>query len=169
MTPAPDPITPPMLTDSGALLRRSVSVIVGTRDAGNRPHVVRALGYRVHPSGAPTNGLTIFLDRAVAEPVVADVRDNGQVAVVFSEPSTHKTVQFKSASARIEPQQPGDAALVLDYVERIVIEICSLGYPSEVIAGMFAHQPDSLINLSFVPDQAFDQTPGALAGQPLQR
>lgn len=153
--------------DSCALLRCAVSVIVGTRDASNRPHVVRALGYRVHPSGIPARGLTIFLDQLGAANVIADVRDNGHVAVVFSQPSTHKSVQFKSAAARIEPQRAGDADLVRTYIEHVVEEICSLGYPRDLIPVMFTHHPEHLINLSFVPDKAFEQTPGAQAGQPL--
>lgn len=163
----PDDITPPQPIDSNALLQCAVSVIVGTRDAANRPHIVRALGYRVHPSGVPARGLTIFLDLAGAAHVIADVRDNGHVAVVFSQPSTHKSVQFKGAAARIEPPQAGDRELVRDYIQRLTVEICSMGYPSQLVPGMFTHDPDQLINLSFVPDQAFEQTPGVLAGQPI--
>lgn len=152
-------------TDTCELLQRPLSVIVGTRDAANRPHLVRALGYRVHQSGVPTRGLTVFLDMVGAAQVIADVRENGQVAVVFSQPTTHRSVQFKSALARIEPQQPGDPDLVLAYIERMLAEICSLGYPRELIAAMFNHHPEKLINLAFVADQVFEQTPGMLAGQ----
>lgn len=155
------------LVNSEELLRLSLSVIVGTRDAANRPHLVRGFGFRLHPSGLAANGITVFLDLTGAAQVVADVRDNGHVAVVFSRPSTHKSAQFKSSAARIEPQQPGDRALVLDYIERITAEICSLGYPDTTVRGMFNHRPDRLINLTFVPDQVFDQTPGAMAGQPI--
>ncbi len=155
----------PQLVDSCALLREALSVIVGTRDAANRPHVVRAFGFRLHPSGVAANGITVFLDLTGAAQVVADVRDNGHAAVVFCRPSTHKSVQFKSSSARIEPPQPGDRALVQNYIEQITAEICSMGYPAATVRGMFNHRPEQLINLTFVPDQVFDQTPGALAGR----
>ena len=160
-----DAVTPPTSIDTGELLQRSLSVIVGTRDADNRPHLVRALGYRVHPSGVPTRGLTVFLDMVGAAQVIANARENGHVAVVFSQPTTHRSVQFKSASARIEPQQPGDHEQVRGYIERMLNEICSMGYPRELIAAMFNHNPDKLINLVFVSEQVFEQTPGMQAGQ----
>lgn len=165
MVSAASPAAVPPPLDAGALLQRAVSVIVGSRDAANRPHVVRALGYRMHDAARPERGLTIFLDGVGAAQVIADVRDNGQVAVVFSQPSTHQSVQFKGAAARIEPLQPGDAERVQAYIRAMTDEICSLGYPGQLVPAMFSHDPERLINLSFVPDQAFEQSPGVLAGQ----
>ncbi|MCH2240748.1 MAG: pyridoxamine 5'-phosphate oxidase family protein [Aquabacterium sp.] len=146
------------------LLQRPVSVLVATRDATHQPHVVRALGLQGPPR---SERIAVLIDGAAAEDTLADVRANRQVAVVFCEPSTHRTVQIKGRDARLEPAGPQDAATARSYIGRMTGEIGLLGFAPQMVEALFSHDPAALQVLSFTPCEAYEQTPGAHAGEPL--
>lgn len=146
------------------LLQRPVSVLVATRDASHQPHVVRALGLQCAPR---RERIAVLIDGSAAQDTLADVRANQQVAVVFCEPSTHQTVQIKGRDAWLEPARPADAATARGYISRMVTEIGLLGFPPEMVQALFSHDPTALQILSFTPCEAYEQTPGAHAGNPL--
>lgn len=155
----------PACMDVSALpLQRAVSVLVATRDARNTPHIARALGLQAAPR---PDGVALLLDGAAAADTLADVQANGQVAVVFSEPSTHRSVQLKGCDARVEPAGAADAAAAQAYIARMTQEIGQLGFPPELVAGLFSHDPAGLRVLRFTPVEAYEQTPGPQAGEPL--
>lgn len=147
------------------LLQQAVSVLVATRDAHNTPHIVRALGLQASPR---RDGVAVLLDGSTAGDTLADVRANGQVAVVFSEPSTHRSVQLKGRNARIEPAAAADAATAQAYITRMTAEIGQLGFAPEMVAALFGHDAARLQVLRFTPDEAYEQTPGPQAGEPLR-
>ena len=103
--PSVTPIDDAML----ALLRRRVSIIVASRDAAHRPHVMRALAIRVSPDHAR---VTVLMTRTTSRAVLDDIAANGAIAVVVSEPSTHATAQLKGSDAVIGPIASGDLALI---------------------------------------------------------
>lgn len=147
--------------EQAALMRRRVSIIAATRDAQHRPHLMRALGCRLAPN---RRELTLFLSTGACAELLADLRDNGRIAVVFSEPSTDRSLQIKGEGACIEPPAPGDAALVAHYVECFADEIAALGFDRVLVKTMFHHEPDELVTVRFVPREAYEQTPGPQAG-----
>ena len=156
---------PPLIgPEHAALIRRRVSIIVGSRDERNRPHVMRAVGCRL---AEDLRRITVFMPPSSSAHVIADLRANGLIAVVFSEPSTNRTLQFKGRDAQIVPAEPGDPAIVARYVERFAQEIGELGFPAEVVKTMFAHDDDDLVALRYTPDAVFEQMPGPKAGEPL--
>lgn len=155
----PTPIGP----EQAALMARPVSVIVGSRDAQLRPHVMRAVGCRL---SADRRRITVLLTRAGSAQVLADLQANGRIAVVFSEPSSHRTLQVKGSDAEIAACGPDDAALAQRYLLDFAGEIGRLGFAAEVAQTMLRHD-DDLVAVAFTPCEAFDQTPGPQAGQPL--
>jgi hypothetical protein len=88
------PASAPAGIDDGllALMHGRVSILVASRDADHRPHVMRAIGCRVRND---RRRVTVMLCSRTSAPVLADLRANGAIAVVFSEPSTHRSVQLK--------------------------------------------------------------------------
>ena len=60
-----------------------------------------------------------------------------------------------------------DRELARDYVDRMVTEISSIGYPQDTIRMMFSHDPARLVAVSFAPTASFDQTPGARPAAPV--
>lgn len=148
--------------EHAALMRRRVSVIAATCDAQHRPHLMRALGCRLAPD---RRELTLFLSAGSSAELLDDLRANGRIAVVFSEPSTDRSLQLKGEGACIEPAAPGDAALVAHYVECFADEIAMLGFDRVLVKTMFRHAPDELVTVRFTPREAYEQTPGPQAGQ----
>ncbi len=147
-----------------AFLESGVSIIVGTRDAANVPSVMRAVGARVDPV---RNQVVVFIDAPRARPVLADIADNAQVAVVFSQPSTHRTVQIKAGDARIEPIDAADWPLIERYRATLAVEISIYGFSAAFAAAMLGCARDDVVALRFTPREAYDQTPGPKAGQPI--
>ncbi len=158
---APPPIGP----EQAALMRRRVSIIVAGRDAQHRPHLMRAFGCRLAPD---RRELTLFMSTGTGAAVLADLRANGRIAVVITEPTTARTIQLKGEHALIEPPGPGDAALVQHYIDCFADEIEQLGFDRALAGTMFAHRSDELIAVRFTPGEAYEQTPGPNAGARLQ-
>jgi hypothetical protein len=146
------------------LIQRRVSIHVATRDAGHRPHLMRAMGVRWSDDG---RRMTLFVHAPRSHALLDDIRANGMVAVVFSEPSSNRTLQFKGHDAVVVAVEPGDPAIVARYVERFGQEIGELGIPAEVVKSVFAHREADLAAVRFTPDAVFEQTPGPRAGEPL--
>jgi len=147
-----------------AMMARGVSVIVASRDAALRPSVMRAVGSQVEAGGTR---LTVFLARGQSRQLLQDIAATGRIAVVFSAPSTHQTVQVKASRADIRKARAEDAPLLAAYLAAMEHEIQCVGFPPPVTRAMLAHRLDDLVAVSFAPEQAFDQTPGPRAGTPL--
>ena len=111
---------------------RRVAVSIASRSEHCIPSVTRALGYRI---SADRSEFAIFVPRQ-AERVLADLRTTAQAAVVFTEPSTHRSVQVKGNDARITPLEEGDWPVISAYADDLVTEICPLGYPEPLIRKM---------------------------------
>jgi hypothetical protein len=156
--------TPALPPDLVAMMARGVSVIVASRDAGLRPSVMRAVGSLVEDGGRQ---VTVFLSRPQSRQVIQDIAANGQVAVVFSEPSTHRTVQLKASRVEMRTATAADQAVLAAYLASMEHEIQQVGFGPPVTRAMLAHRLEDVVAVRFSPEQAFDQTPGPRAGAAL--
>jgi hypothetical protein len=157
---APSLLPPDLLS----MMDRGVSVIVGSRDQALRPSVMRAVGSQVADDG---RSITVFLSRRQSRQLIQDISANGHVAVVFSEPATHRSVQVKSSRAVIRNAQAADEPVLARYLASMEVEVQRVGYPPPVTRAMLAHRLEDVLAITFEPEQAFDQTPGPKAGTPL--
>jgi hypothetical protein len=146
-----------------ALMARPVSIIVGTSDAAHRPHVTRAAGGRLADDG---RSVTVLLPRTGSDQVIADLQANGRIAVVFSEPTTHQTLQLKGRDAVVGACTPQHEALAARYLEGFIDEIGRLGFTAEVAHTILCHE-GGLVPVHFTVEEAFEQTPGPTAGSRL--
>jgi hypothetical protein len=152
-------IASPAHAGLAALLERRVSVIVGTRDAGLRPHVMRATGCRMSRDG---RRLEVLMPATSGADVLDDLRANGRIAVVFSE--THRTLQVKGDDAVVTAPTPEDAALAARYRTRFGEEIAQIGFDAGLAVAMLgADEPLAVI--AFTVREVFEQTPGPTAGE----
>ncbi len=138
-----------------------VSISVATRDVANVPAIVRALGTRV---SRDRSSIAVFVARTQAGDVLRNVGENAAVAIVWSRPSTNRTVQFKGRDARVEAPVAGDADLVADHAARFVAEVVALGYPEYLPRTLMASSADDLAVIAFTPTDGYAQTPGPGAG-----
>ena len=91
----------------------------------------------------------------------------GALAVVFSYPPTHRTIQLKSEHAVVRPPAPGETDHVTAYVEAFTTGVMPFGYEPRQMATLFAYSEGDLVAIDFVPESAFVQTPGPKAGAPM--
>jgi len=141
-------------------------VVIASSDGGLEPDVVRGCGCRVSRN---LRRVTVFYDKARGDGVLEDFAGNGRIAVVFTQPSTHRTIQLKGADAGTVRTAASDLAFAREHREKWIEELCRLGYTREFSAAVWGPLPQALAAISFTPTAAFQQTPGPDAGQPLGR
>ena len=108
-----------------AFMTRGVSILAASRGPENAPALARATGCRL---SADRSRVTLLLARSQAGALLAAAEATGAIAVVFSQPSTHRTIQLKGADARVSEAAAGDEALAARYADAFAAEVCPLGY-----------------------------------------
>lgn len=165
MTTAPTAPTPGLLSpELIAMIDHGVSVIVSSRDAALRPSLMRAVGSRISADGSE---ITVYLARSQSAQLLQDMASSGRISVVFSSPTSHRSVQVKGTGIHGRAATAADLPLLRRYLQAMEFEICSIGYRLELVHAMLAFDLDDLVAISFRPSEAYDQTPGPKAGSPL--
>ena len=154
----------PIDAELSRLVSGGISISLASCSPGGVPNMARGCGCRVAPDG---RALTVLLVATPAAALLDDVRRSGRVAVVFSQPSTHFTVQFKGSDARIVPTEADDPQRAADYVERFAAELAALGYPGDVLRTLLLACPDDIVAIRFTLAAGYSQTPGPQAAAPL--
>lgn len=144
-----------------AFIQSGVSVVAASRDPRNSPTIARAIACRV---SADRRRITIFLPRSQSGALLADIEANRLLAVVFSQPSTHRTIQLKTDDAAVVPLAPGDAERIAEHAGLVIADIRQLGYGEVLLHAFFGYAADDIAPVAFTPATAFTQTPGPGAG-----
>ncbi|MFN7958714.1 MAG: hypothetical protein U0P46_10405 [Holophagaceae bacterium] len=160
----PSPTALQLDPDHLRFMAGGVSINTGSSGPDGRPSQCRAFGCRVEGAG---RRIRIFLSAPHAVDLLRDVRRSGALAVVFSDPPTHRTIQLKGRDARVEPLAPDDPAVVAAYRAAFVACLGPLGFPEPVVRALLDCPDSDLVAVAFTPEAAFNQTPGAQAGAPL--
>ena len=147
-----------------AMIDRGVSAIVASRSRDHRPSAMRAVGSCIAPDG---QFVTVYLTRPHARQLLQDLGDTGMIAVVFSDPASHRTVQLKASNVAIRPAETGDEAVLERYLRSMEKNLAQVGFAGPYARVMLQHKLEETVAVSFKPEQAFDQTPGPQAGRAL--
>ncbi|GAA4351421.1 hypothetical protein GCM10023165_39600 [Variovorax defluvii] len=147
-----------------AMIDKGVSAIVASRNAANRPSLMRAVGTAISPDGAE---ITVFLSRTQSRQLLQDVAATGELAVVFSEPLSHRTVQVKGRAQELRPAAESDRPLLRRYLASMEYEVSCVGFDARFVRAMLGCTLEDMVAIRLRPSQAFDQTPGPRAGSPL--
>lgn len=150
--------------EDAAFVCGGVGMSAATCGHGAAPNIARATGCRLSPDHRVA---TLIVAATAGAAVLDDLRRTGAVAVVFTQPSTHRTVQLKGNDARIVPLEPGDTALVERYIVAFAAEVRAFGFSEAFMRALLSHAPDDLVGVQFTICAAFSQTPGPKAGSPL--
>jgi hypothetical protein len=137
-------------------------VIVASSDAQLRPSVMRAVGCRVQREQGT---LAVYLARSQAARLLDDISRSGRIAVMFSRPSTHVTLQVKATRATIRAATEADREAIERYRLAFEAEVESVGHPRMLAGALLASRPDDLVAVVFEPGEVFEQTPGPKAGE----
>ena len=155
----------PLLNESNAaFIQGGVSITASSCNPDRTPAVARAVGCRVSPDRL---SVTLLFSSPRADELFAAIRSGGKIAAVFSEPPTHRTLQLKGTDAKITSIQDGDSKINERYVQAFVAYVCPFGYSEELVQTLVACKHEDLAAVTFTVWQAFLQTPGPRAGEPL--
>ena len=112
--------------------------------------------------------MTVLCEAARAGSVLENIAANGLIAVVFSQPSTHRTIQLKGSDARVIRVTGADRAIAQRHLQAWVQDLQLIGYATEFARAVRGEAPD-LVAVTFTLASAFLQTPGPAAGQRLEQ
>lgn len=151
--------------EQAAFVCSGLSMSAAACRSGGVPSLARAIGCRV---SADRRTVTVLFAETASASLLEDVRRTGAIAVVFSRPVDHRTVQLKGTDALIVPLEAGDAELSARQIETFVEGLAALGYQAPVVRSFLTVAPDDLVAVRFTPQAAFSQTPGPKAGEALR-
>jgi hypothetical protein len=149
--------------DHAAFIQGAVSVVVSSCNPQRVPDVLRGCGCRV---SRDRRRVTVLFEAARAGTVLENIAANGMIAVVFSQPSTHRTIQLKGSDARVVRATAADRAIAQQHLHAWVQDLRLIGYATE-FARAVRGEPRHLVAVAFTLASAFLQTPGPAAGQRL--
>ena len=162
MAIAPDPLID---KTQAAFLQGGVSISAASSGAHPFPSLCRVLGCQVAPD---RRELTVLVAQSQAAQLLEDVRRSGRLSVVFSQPSTHRTLQIKGEGARIAAASAQDLEAVRHHRDAFVAEVAPLGFAEALLRLLLACEDEDIVAISCMPSAAFDQSPGPRAGSALQ-
>ncbi len=136
-----------------------VSLLLGTRDASNRPACARLVGARVWPE---RDRVTVLVPEVPGARVLANLRDNGLIAITCSRPTDHVTCQLKGTVTHIRPATPEDYDRQGQWRRAFLGELIAVGVPAEQ-ADAIIMQPAVAVEMQVTG--VFAQTPGPGAGE----
>jgi hypothetical protein len=109
--------------------------------------------------------LTVYLPEATATATLADLRDNGEIAITLSRAVDHRSVQVKGTCAAMRPGTGDDRAVQERYREAFLDQLQVVGLPRKVACRI---QWWPSIAVDVVVRELYEQTPGPKAGQRLE-
>ncbi len=145
--------------DIQELLLSGVSVLVGTRDAALMPECTRAWGIRLEDDRATA---TVYLTEATSGRTIANLQDNGLIAVTCCRPTDHVTCQLKGQVRRIRPADERDRDRRLRWHRLFLDELMAVGVPAPEAEALIT---DPVVAVEMIVMDVFAQTPGPGAGE----
>jgi len=158
-------VTPPrsfLDEPTSSFIQSGVSILAASSDSENLPTIVRAVGCRV---SRDRRRVTLLVPPY--EPFLEAVRATSTIAVTFTRPSTHQTLQLKGRDAERARPVKSDPSVLRTYADAFVAELGRLGYLEDFVRAMVWCDPEAICAVGFGPTAAFQQTPGPTAGTPL--
>ena len=146
-------------------LQSGISMHAASVGPGNVPALTRVAGCRI---SSDRRTVTIYLVESQGRALLEHLGANGAIAVAFTKPLSHRTVQLKAIDARLEPVSAEDARAIDLQVAAFDAELRDLGFPERFGWTLAGGSPLGLAAVTFTPTQAFIQTPGPSAGTVLK-
>jgi hypothetical protein len=142
-----------------ALLEGPSIMHLGTRDAALQPMSAFAFGLKIDGDGRE---VTVFLPETIAARMLANLRDNGQMALAVVRPTDNRAVQIKGTWLGERRTDETDRAFVESYRDALTTELGLVGVPRSIWRRMI-WWPSLALRMEV--REVFVQTPGPKAGQ----
>ena len=139
-------------------------IVLGTRDGRLRPCMIWVSGLI---ADAASDTITLFVADAYVERSLANLKDNGKVALTCGHGPAHEAYQFKGDYLDSRPTTEQEVAVQNLHKSKVVSHFAhEYGEPAgKVFAGLH-YEPSTAIR--FKVTEIFDQTPGPNAGKRIE-
>lgn len=134
---------------------------LASRGPDRTSECVLASAIRVDAGGTTVR---VYVPRLFAEVTLANLADNGQLAVTATHVVDSRSVQLKGEAGEIHAATPLDRAEIEAPIEALRRELALVGMPRAVTMRV-VHFPSVCISMRV--RELYDQTPGPHAGSPL--
>jgi hypothetical protein len=142
-------------------IESGVSMLVGTRDAQHKPECLRGLGATV---SADRTSLTVYINELMSAVARANLEDNAQIAISFSRPIDHHSLQIKGVVTAVRKSTAQDRKIVERYLAGFTEQLYWVGLPRSVTRRV---RIAPALAITVTPHALFLQTPGPEAGRAL--
>jgi hypothetical protein len=149
--------------DLADFMASPVMIILGTRDGSLAPEIARAVGAVVRRE---VGRIDLMVSEWQWPKTVANVRANGQLAVTFARPSDYVSYQVKGQAMAVTATAE-HVALARHYMDNMASTLGALGLERRSVAPWLVDR--DLVTLKLSVQEIFVQTPGAKAGQLIER
>lgn len=144
-------------------IQSGVSIIVGVVGPDGRARAGRALATRVVADGV----IRLMYPNEGNDAITASAQEGGPIAATFSAPMSHRTIQLKAGSSFTAQLEHEDRVCVDHQMDAFASVLSMLGFPPYFLKAFCDNRSQSISVLCFVPQFAFEQTPGPGAGSEL--
>ncbi len=135
---------------------------IGTRDSKLIPDYNRTLGAWVTEQGS----IKIHIAKQTADRVLANLEDNGSIALTMAGPTTFECYQVKGKAVDWHDSTEEDKEHLEHYLKIFDLEVQNIG----AAAGLISTWPaDPTIVIEIQIQEIFDQTPKVGAGNPIKQ
>src|SRR5688572_32227927 len=108
-------------------LESGVTVLIGTRDGSLVPDCGRGLGARVDAS---REQVTVFVSDPLAGRTLENIRDNARIAVCFTRPEDHYSIQLKGRVLQARAATPDEDVVIERYRTDLARTLAFIGLPT---------------------------------------
>lgn len=153
-----------LTAELAAFCQSGVSVVMASCDRSDRPVVGRGVGCLIDASGH----VRILSRRTPNGALLQALADGAGLAVTFTLPTTHRSIQLKASGGRLATPTGSDYPVATAQMAALCADLIACGFPEAFAAGYCAFEPLDLAAIDLLPDCAFVQTPGPGAGSKLE-
>lgn len=150
---------------SVALIESShAAKLIAVASQSRRATLVHAYACRVDPD---RRRVTVTLDRSQAAPLLEPLAAGNRVALVACHIETFQSLQLKGDDARLVDATDAERQAAVAHGEEFARFGATLGHGEAMMKAHMSCRAGEVVSLVFTVRQAFVQTPGPSAGQPL--
>lgn len=149
--------------EAADFIRSGLSITLAAASPACVPSLSRALAAEV----VGEDELRVFLIANTAQAVLRDLECSWRVAIVFSRPSTHRTLQIKGRLVGIDPVDEAWLETVHRQMEAFSADLRLIGHAPGFASTLLGFERRGLRCLRVRAETGFQQTPGPGAGRPL--
>jgi hypothetical protein len=151
--------------EHAAFITEGLSITASSRNSRLIPSLSRVISCKVSEN---RDFITLYLAGQHAHQLLLDIKQSGSLAVVFSRPSSHQTIQIKGLNAKQLEVEPTDLAGIYRSTQAFCDDLQSIAYNPEIGRALHGCSEEQIVAIGFTPAMVFEQSPGLKAGHPLE-